>query len=145
MGLFSSGKSHLETIEAECQAIAQHAAGILSRCDQSLRGKFQNMSPEDRADLLKEAGALSKKLHAAFAVVEERQRAMEQSQGTSEDLLAGQTRLVAAKLDVERASKSMAEARQSLMSSMAEIEQFYGARSPEAKQVRRVLDDLAAS
>ena len=145
MGFFKSGKSHLEVIEQETQVVAQHAADILSRCDQSLRGKFQNMSPEDRARLLKEAGVYSKKLAASFALVEDRQRSMEQDQCSNEDLLAAQSKAVAARLDVDRAARSMEEARQSLVTGMSEIEQFYGPRSPEAKKVRRILDDLAAS
>lgn len=145
MGFFKSSKSHLEVIEQECQAVGQHSSDILARCDQSLKGKFENMSPEDRASLLKEAGAFARKLRAAFATVDEHHQAMQQDQCTSEDLLTAQSRLVSAKLDVERASKSIDEARQSLEAGMAEIEQFYGPRSPEAKKVRRVLDDLAAS
>ena len=98
MGFFNSGKSHLEVIEQESQAVAQHAANILSRCDQSLRGKFENMSPEDRAGYLKEALAFSKKLAGSFALLEDRRRAMDQDQCSSADLLAAQSKAVAARL-----------------------------------------------
>ena len=144
MAFFKSSKSHLEVIETECQAIAEGAAAICDRCDRSLRGKFQNMMPEDRAALLKEAGALVKKLHASYATVQEQQQLMDQEQSTNEDRLAAQARLVAARIDVDRTTKSVDEARHSLVVGMAEIEQFYGPRSPEARHIRKVLDDLAA-
>ena len=144
MGFFKSSKSRIEVIEAECQSIAESAAAVCDRCDKSLRGKFQNMAPEDRAGLLKEAAALARKLQASYATVQEQQQLMDQEQPTNEDRLAAQAKLVAARIDVDRMTKSIDEARQSLAVGMAEIEQFYGPRSPEAKHIRKVLDDLAS-
>lgn len=144
MGFFKSSKPHLQVIDSECQVIAECAAAICDRCDKSLQGKFQNMMPEDRAALLKEAAAFVKKLHASYAVVQEHQRLMDQEESTSEDRLAAQARVVAARIDVDRTIRSVDDARQSLVVGMAEIEQFYGPRSREARHIRKVLDDLAA-
>ena len=145
MSFFKSSKSNLDQVEAECQDIATKAAEIRDRCDRSLRGKFENMMPEDRAALLKEAAALAKKVRASYATALDRKKAMESDQSTSEDRLKAESRLVAARLDVDRTAQSIEEAKQSLVAGMGEIEQFYGPRSPEAKQIRRVIDDLSQS
>ena len=145
MGFFKSSKSHVEILDQECRLIMQQAADVRERCDRSLRGKYENMQPEDRAALLKEAGALQKKLHATLTSAREREHLMTQDQCPSEDILTAHSRLLEAALDVGRADKSLEDARQSLLAGMHEIEQFYGPKSKEARQVRKVLDDLQAS
>lgn len=142
MGFFGSSRSHVEQVEAECQAVAQHCAEIRRKCDESLRGKHEYMPPEQRADLVRESVALSRKAAAALAAAREKKSNMEQDQCPSEDLLAAESRIVAAQLDTQRAAHAVEEARQSLSEAVGEIEQFYGPRSKEAKSIRRVLADL---
>lgn len=145
MSFFKSSKSHVEILDQECGLIMQQAAEVRDRCDRSLRGKYQNMSPEERAALLKEGAVIQRKLHATLGSVKEREKVMAQDQCPSEDLLAAHARALEASLDVSRADKALDDARQSLIAGMAEIEAFYGVKSPQARQVRKVLDDLARS
>jgi hypothetical protein len=142
MGFFKSSRSHLEVIEQDCIGVTDLANSSRAKSEESLRGKFQNMMPEDRAGLLKEAGVMARKARTSFVAAQERQALMEKDQCSSEDLLAAETKALAAKLDLERMDKAIAEATSSLMSGMAEIEQFYGPRSKEARHIRRILEDL---
>ncbi len=142
MGFFKSSKSHLEVLEKDCLDIVKHAQEVRSLCDRSLRGKYENMMPEQRAGILKEANVIAGKLRATLDSARERERLMTDDQCPSEDLLTAHARVLDAALDVSRADQSIEEARQSLLAGMAEIEQFYGPRSKEARHVRRVLDEL---
>jgi hypothetical protein len=142
MSFFKSSKSHVEILEQDCKAIMQQAGDVRERCDRSLKGKYANMLPEDRAALLKEAAAISKKLHVTLESVRERERLMAQDQCPNEDLLAANALVLDASLDVQRADKSLEDARQSLLAGMAEIEQFYGVKSKEARLIHKVLDEL---
>lgn len=142
MGFFGSSKSHIEKVEACCLAVGTACATARHHCDESLRGKHEYMSPEQRADLLREALSLVLKARGSLQDAREKKLAMEQDQCPTEDLLAGESKLVAAQLDLAAADQAVREARNSLLGGMAEIEQFYGARSKEAKHLRKVLSDL---
>ena len=142
MGFFKSSKSHVEVLEADCKLIAEQSTQVRSRCEKSLRGKYENMDPEARAALLKEGAQLARKLHETLLEAREREKSMEQDQCPSEDLLAAHAKVLEAQLDASRADKSLDEAKASLLSSVAEIEQFYGARSPEARHIQKILAEL---
>jgi hypothetical protein len=142
MGFFKSSKSHLDLLEHECGEVSRLATEVSDLASRSLRGKYEYMQPDERADLYRHAAELVRKLHAAIGAARSRQAVMEQDECPSEDLLAAQSLLVGANLDVERADKGVAEARNSLISGMAEIEEFYGARSKEARYIRKLLADL---
>src|SRR6185436_16149316 len=142
MSFFKSAKSHLEQLEKDCQEIAHKASDARTACDQSLKGKYENMQPEARAALLKQAQAACRSVRATLDAARQHLQAMEQDQCPGEELLAAQSKVLAATLDVDRASKALEESRQSLLSAMTEIEEFYGARSKEARHVRKILDEL---
>jgi len=142
MGFFKSSKSHLELLEKDCAQVAKLAAEASDLASRSLRGKYEYMQPDERADLYRRAAETSHSLRPLLESGRQHQRVMEQDQCPSEDLLAAESLLVAANLDVERAEKGVAEARASLISGMAEIEEFYGARSKEARYIHKLLADL---
>ena len=142
MGFFSSSDSHLDDIRKECLAISRKAQEARERCDASLRGKHEMMDPEQRASLLKQAQASVKDASKALQDARKREVRMEEDNCPSEDILAAHARVLEASLDVQRAEKAIEDGCQSLAQGLAEIEQFFGASSPEAKQVRRVIASL---
>ena len=145
MGFFDSSKSHVELLEKDCRLVAELAAKIRDRCDESLKGKYDYAQPEQRAEQVRDGLRLLEKLTAALASARERKAVMEQDQCPKEDLLAAQTLLLSVSLDVTRAEKAVADAKGSLVAGAAEIEAFYGPRSKEAKEMRRVLSDFQIS
>jgi hypothetical protein len=145
MGFFKSSKSHLELLEKDCQEVATHSAAIREACDASLRGKYEYMRPEQRADLVRNGALASRKLQAALESARSRQKVMEADQCPSEDLLAAETRLLAASLDASRAQQALKDAKDSLIAGVAEIEEFYGAKSSEAKHLRKVIAEFQAT
>ena len=144
MGFFKSSRSHLESVEKDCQAVAQAAQEIRERCDRSLRGKYEMMQPEERATLLKDALGFQRKLVEALESARSHQKRMEEDQAPNEDLVAAHGRLLSASLDAQRAAKSLQDGRQSLREGLAEVETFFGASSKEARHVRKVLAELEA-
>jgi hypothetical protein len=142
---FKSSKSHLEQLEADCQHVADASTRARAMCDQSLRGKYEYMAPEQRADLVRDAHAVAKELAGTLEQARHRQAAMDADQCLKEDLLTAETLVATAALDVSRLDKAVKDASESLLSGMAEIEQFYGPRSSEAKHLRRVLAEFQSS
>ena len=51
MGFFKSSKSHLEEIQQHCTEVTKLSRNVRDTCDRSLRGKYEYMRPEERADL----------------------------------------------------------------------------------------------
>jgi hypothetical protein len=145
MGFFSSSKSHLELLEKECDLAITSSSKAREMCDRSLRGKYEYMPPEERAELLREAHALHKKIHAAVESARQHQADMESDQCPGEDLLAAQSLVLQANMDASRLDKALKEAGDSLVSGISEVEQFYGPRSAEAKHLRRVIGEFQAS
>lgn len=144
MGLFGSSNSHLEDIRKSCLAISQKAQAARDRCVESLRGKHELMEPEKRAALLKAARADVKEARKLLDGVRQREERMEEDKCPSEDMLAAHARVLEASLDVQKAEQSIEEGCDSVAEGLAEIEQFFGVNSPEARQVRRVIDGLRA-
>ena len=142
MGFFSSSNSHLDDIRKECLGISRKAQEARDRCDASLRGKHEMMDPEQRANLLKQAQAAIKDARKTLDEARQRQVRMDEDNCPSEDVLAAHARVLEASLDVQRAEKAIADGCTSLEQGLGEIEQFFGAGSPEAKQVRRVIAGL---
>lgn len=144
MGLFSSSSSHLDQIRKDCVLISKRAAEARERCDKSLRGKHEMMDADERAELLKQARTGVREAKKQLEAVRDRQRQMDEDKCTSEDILAAHARVLEASLDVQRAEKAIEDGRQSLAQAIGEIEAFFGAGSPEAKAVRRVVAELEA-
>ena len=145
MGLFKSSKSHAELLQSECQEVASLAARVRKDCEQSLRGKYEYMAPEDRVGLLKDARGTAKRLHAALADARQRKAEMEKEESPSEALLAAESILLSAELDVRKADQTLREGETSLISGVSEIEEFYGPRSKEAKHLRKLITEFEAS
>jgi hypothetical protein len=144
MGFFGSSDSHLDDIRKDCLAVSRKAQEARDRCDASLRGKHEMMDPAARASLLKQAKASLKDARKVLDSARQRETRMEEDRCTSEDMLTAHARVLEATLDVQRAEKAIKDGCDSIAQGVAEIEQFFGAGSPEAKQVRRVLADLQA-
>ena len=70
---------------------------------------------------------------------------MESDQCPKEDVLAAESLMLSASLDATEAQKAVNEAHSSLLHGVAEVEQFYGPRSKEAKHLRKVLAQFQAS
>lgn len=145
MGFFDSAKSHVDLLEKDCRLVGELSSRLREKCEQSVRGKYDYAPAGDRAELVRAAQDLLVKLHETHASAKERQRVMEGDQCPSQELMAAQTLLLAAGLDVTKAEKALAEARASLLTGIAEIEAFYGERSREAKEFRRVLSENGIS
>lgn len=144
MGFFSSSNSHLDDIRKDCATISGKAQEARDRCDKSLRGKHAMMDPEERAALLKQAKASVKEARKVLEGARVRETRMEEDQCPSEDMMAAHARVLESSLDVQKAEAAIEEGRVSLAQGLGEIEQFFGANSREAKQVRRVIADLQA-
>jgi hypothetical protein len=103
------------------------------------------MPPEERAELLRDANTAAKKIHACLESARQHQAAMEADQCPGEDLLAAQSLLLQATMDAGRLDRALKEASDSLIAGMAEVEQFYGPRSREAKHLRKVIGEFQSS
>ena len=145
MGLFGSSSSHLDDIRKDCLTAIKKAQEARDRCDASLRGKHAMMDPEDRAKLLKQAQAAVKEAHSILEKARQRENKMAEDQCPSEDILAAHARVLEGTLDVQRAEKAIADGCHSLEQGLAEVEQFFGANSREAKEVRRVIQSLQSA
>ena len=145
MGFFKSSKSHLEDIQERCSEVSKLSQVVRDTCDRSLRGKYEYMRPEERADLVRAAHLDNEKLHAALEKAKARQSTMEADQCPSEDVLAAESIMLSATLDATQAQKALNEAHHSLVQGVSEVEQFYGPRSREAKHLRKVLAQFQAS
>lgn len=144
MGFFNSSDSHLEEIQKDCLAVSRKAQEARDRCVASLRGKHELMEPEERAALIKGARASVKQAHELLDAARKREARMEEDHCPGEEILKAHARVLEATLDVQRAEQSIAEGCASIAEGLPEIEQFFGASSPEARQFRRVLADLQA-
>ena len=145
MGFFKSSKSHIEIIQEQCDLVVDLSRVVRSHCDRSLRGKYDYMRPEERADLVRLAHEEILKLQVALEKAKTRQATMDGESGGSEAELAAESVLLSASLDATEAQKSLTEAHSSLVHGMSEVEQFYGPRSKEAKHLRKVLSQVQAS
>lgn len=145
MGFFKSSKSHSELLRDDCTTVADLAQQVRSLSERSLRGKYEYMQPEERARLVAEAHSLASRLEPTLSSARQRQETMEQDQCPSEELLQAQSLLLSANMDVTQAQKALDEARNSLVAGVAEVEEFYGASSKEARHLRRVLSQIQAS
>lgn len=145
MGFFKSSRSHLEEIQEHCDRIVELARSVRQASDRSLRGKYEYMRPEERANLVKEAHLFYEKLHTLMQAAKARQSAMEDDQCAKEDILAAESVLLSASLDAAGAHAALDEAHASLVQGISQVEEFYGLKSREAKHLRKVLSQFQVS
>jgi hypothetical protein len=145
MGFFKSSKSSVDVLQDQCDLVMDLAKSVRTSCDRSLRGKYEYMKPEERADLVRAAHEGHQKMHAALEKAKSSQAKIESEGGNNEALLAAESLLLSASLDATEAQKALNEAHSSLVHGVSEVEQFYGPRSKEAKHLRRVLSQFQAS
>lgn len=144
MGFFSTSGSHFDRIQADCKSVSKLVGEARSRCDKSLRGKHEMMEPEERAGLLKQALHEIRDARKLLEGAKEHEHRMEQDQCPSEEILKAHARILEASLDIQRAEKSIEDGRRSLTEGLHEIEQFFGASSREAREVRKVIAEIEA-
>lgn len=145
MGLFKGKASPYEALQRLCSDVSNSAKVVRERAGSSLRGRYEYMRPEERADLLREAHEESLKLKSRLDEARSVRDALEAESDANEEILAAESLLLAASLDATEADKSLAEARNSLVQGMSEVESFYGPRSKEARHLRKVLSQFQAS
>ena len=145
MGFFKSSRSHLEEIQEQCELVFDLARVVRSTCERSIRGKYEYMRPEERADLVRSAHEENKRLQAALERAKGRQITMDGDSSDGGQALAAESILLSASLDATQAQNALNEAHASLVQGVSEVEQFYGPRSREAKHLRKVLSHFQAS
>lgn len=145
MGFFKSSKSHIEVIQEHCETVVELSKAVRLSCDRSLQGKYEYMKPEERADLVRAAHESNIKLRAALEKAKASQGRLDSENSGNEGVLAAESLLLSASLDATEAQKALNEAHSSLVHGVAEVEQFYGPRSREAKHLRKVLSQFQAS
>ena len=145
MGFFKSSKSHLEELQEQCELVVELSKSVRDACASSMRGKYEYMRPEERADLVRTAHEHNTRLQAALARAKGRQSAMDADHCDSELILGAESVLLSASLDATQAQRALNEAHASLVHGVSEVEEFYGPRSREAKHLRKVLSHFQAS
>ncbi|MEM7247522.1 MAG: hypothetical protein AAF533_19455 [Acidobacteriota bacterium] len=140
MGLFGRKKSPFDELQEQCQVVAREADSTRKKSEHSLRGKYEHMSAEERADLLKEALGSWKLAHSALDAARALQGKLDKA--GSEEQMAAESLILSANLDVSKADASLQEARNSLMKGVGEVEEYFGPKSKEAKHLRKVLSEF---
>ena len=139
MAFFKSSKSQVDEVQERCARVTAIATVVREKCEASLRGQYEYMQPEERAELLREADALAGEFRRALEQARESQRAMERDQAPGEALLTAESLVLSAGLDANQADRALAEAKNNFVAGMNEIEEFYGPRSKEARHLRKIV------